>query len=136
MTIYKSFIRPHHIRPHKIVYHQAYNVSFQQKAESIQYNTTLAITGAIHGTSKETFFEELGLESLQHRRWYRKLCCFYKILKDQYPKYLFNKRPFSTRNTNNILHYKVKHSFFKNTFFLSVIIEWNKLAIIFSKMKF
>ena len=72
------------------------------------------------------------MESLQHRRWYRKLCCFYKILKEQSPKYLFNiipnlTRPYSTRNANNIPHFKVKHSFFKNTFFPSVIIEWNKL---------
>ena len=107
-------------------------MSFQQKVESIQYNAAVAITGAIRGTSKEKIFEELGLESLQHRRWYRKLCCFYKILKDQSPKYLFNiipklNRPYPTRNANNIPHFKVKHSFFKNTFFLSVTIEWNKL---------
>ena len=55
---------------------------FQQKVESIQYNAALAITGAMRGTSKEKPFEELGLESLQHRRWYRKLYCFYRILKD------------------------------------------------------
>ena len=36
-------------------------------------------------------------------------------------------RPYSTRNLNNFPHFKVKHSFFKNTFFPSVIIEWNKL---------
>ena len=36
-------------------------------------------------------------------------------------------RPYSTRKANNIPHFKVKHSFFKNTFFLSVIIEWKKL---------
>ena len=131
LTIYKSFIRPH-LDYGNVMYDQAYNVSFQQKVESIQYNAAVAITGAIRGTSKEKLFEELGLESLQHSRWYRKLCCFYKILKDQSPKYLFNiipklNRPYSTRNANNIPHFKVKHSFFKNTFFPSVIIEWNKL---------
>ena len=115
-----------------VIYDKTYKVSFQQKVESIQYNAAVAITGAIRGTSKEKLFEELGLESLQHRRWYRKLCCFYKILKDQSPKYLFNiipklNRPYPTRNANNIPHFKVKHSFFKNTFFPSVIIEWNKL---------
>ena len=107
-------------------------MSFQQKVESIQYNAAVAITGAIRGTSKEKIFEELGLESLQHRRWYRKLCCFYKILKDQSPKYLFNiipmlNRPYSTRNANSIPRFKVKQNFFRNTFFPSVIIEWNKL---------
>ena len=111
---------------------KAHNVSFQQKVESIQYNAAVAIAGAIRETSKEKLFEELGLESLQHRQWYRKLCCFYKILKDQSPKYIFNitpklTRPYSTRNANNIPHFKVKHSYLKNTFFPSFIIEWNKL---------
>ena len=131
LTIYKSFIRPH-LEYDDVIYDQAYNVSFQQKVEIIQYNAAVTITGAIRGTSKEKLFEELGLESLQHRRWYRKLCCFYKILKDQSPKYLFNiipklNRPYPTRNANNIPHFKVKHSFFKNTFFPSAIMEWNKL---------
>ena len=36
-------------------------------------------------------------------------------------------RSYSTENANNIPHFKVKHCFFKNTFFLSVINEWNKL---------
>ena len=53
-------------------------------------------------------------------------------MKDQFPKYLSNiipklNRPYTARNANNIPHFKVKHSFFKNTFFPSVIIEWNKL---------
>ena len=30
-------------------------------------------------------------------------------------------------NANNIRHFKIKHSFFKNTFIPSVIIDWNKL---------
>ena len=49
------------------------NMSFHHKLESIQYNACLAITGAIRGTSKEKLYQELGLESLQLRRWYRKL---------------------------------------------------------------
>ena len=131
LTISKSFIRPHPDYGY-IIYDQPYIVSFQQKVESIKYNATLAITGAICGTSQEKRFEELGFESLQHKRWYRKLCCFYKILKDQSPKHLFNiipklSKPYSTRNANNIPHFEVKHSFFKNTFYPLVIIEWNKL---------
>ena len=38
---------------------------FHHKLESIQYNAQLAITGVIRGTSKEMFYQELGLESLQ-----------------------------------------------------------------------
>ena len=102
LTIYKSFIRPH-LDYVDIVYDQAYNVSFQQKVESIKYNAAVAITGALRGISKEKLFEVLGLESLQHRRRYGKLCRFYKILKGQCPKYLFNiipklDSPYPTRN--------------------------------------
>ena len=53
-------------------------------------------------------------------------------MKDQSSKYLCNiipklNRPYPTWKANNILHFKVKYSFFKNTFFPSIIIEWNKL---------
>ena len=84
LTIYKSLIRPH-LDYGDIIYDQAYNAPFQQKVECIQYNAVLSITGAIRGTSREKLFEELGLKSLQHRWWYRKLCCSYKILKNQSP---------------------------------------------------
>ena len=79
LTIYKAFIRPH-LDHGDTIYDQAYNDSFHQKLESIQYNAALAITGAIIGTSSEKLDQELGLESLQQRRWYRKLCTFLKII--------------------------------------------------------
>ena len=72
VTIYKAFIRPH-LDYGDVLYDQAFNKSFHAKNESIQYNACLAITGAIRGTSRENTYQELGLESLQLRRWYRKL---------------------------------------------------------------
>ena len=75
LTIYKAFIRPH-LDHGDTIYDQAYNDSFHQKLESIQYNAALAITGAIRGNYSEKLYQELGLESLQQRRWYRKLCTF------------------------------------------------------------
>ena len=36
---------------------------------------------------------------------------------------------YSTRNTNNIPQFKVKHNFFRNSFFPSAVIEWNKLDL-------
>ena len=85
LTIHKSFNRPH-LDYGDIICGQACNASFQQKIESIQYNAAVIIAGAIRGTSKYKLFEELDLESLQHRRWYRKFCCLLKILKNQSPK--------------------------------------------------
>ena len=100
--------------------------------ETIQYNAALAITGAIRDSSREKLYQELGLETLQQRRWYRKLCCFYKILKSQSPKYLYSIIPihsmsYRTSQCNKIPAINVKHDFFKNTFFPSTIIAWNKL---------
>ena len=92
LTIYKLSIRPH-LDYDDIIYNQTYNASFQKTVEIIQYDVALDIPEAICGSSKEKPFEELGLESPEHRRWYRKLCCFYKIWKYQSLKYLFNIMP-------------------------------------------
>ena len=115
-----------------IIYDQAQNASFHQKLESFQYNTYLAITGGIRGSSREKLYQELGLESLQQRRWYRKLCSFYWVFKNESPRYLFNLVPirnpaYSTRNHVNIPLFKTNHNFFKISFFPSTIIEWNNL---------
>ena len=92
ITIFKSFMRPHLDYRH-IIYDKAYNTSFHQNIESIQYNAALAITGAVRGTSREKLYQELGFESLQQRRWYRKLCCLFKIINNQSPSYLFQVAP-------------------------------------------
>ena len=57
-----AFIRPY-LDYGDIIYDQAYNTSFRQKLDSIQYNATLAITGTIRGTSKEKLYDELDLEN-------------------------------------------------------------------------
>ena len=131
ITIYKAFVRPY-LDYGDILYDQAYNMSFHHKLESIQYYACLAITGAIRGTSKEKLYQELGLESLQLRRWYRKLGMLYKIYKSKSPQYIFKLIPektpaYATRNVDNIPCFKIRHNFFKNSFFPSTIIKWNKL---------
>ena len=89
LTIYKTFIRSR-LDYADIVYDQAYNSAFHDKLESIQYNTCFTITSAIKGTSTEKIYQELGLESLKSKRWFRKLCYFYKIFNDKSPSYLLN----------------------------------------------
>ena len=61
--------------------------------ESVQYNAALAITGAIRGSSREKLYQELGFESLRDRRWYRKLCFYYKIRHNDCPLYLIEHIP-------------------------------------------
>ena len=102
--------------------------------ELIQYNDFLALTGAIRGTSKEKFYEELGLESLQHRHLYRKLSCIYKFYENKLLQYLFKLIPvrssvYSNRSMQSVPFFKTRHNFFKKYFFLSAIIEWNDLDL-------
>ena len=102
--------------------------------ESVQYKAALAITGAIRGTSREKLFKELGLESLRKRRWYRKLCYFFKIFEGQSPEYLSRILPsitkgYNTRTNDKIPLFSGKHNFFINSFFPSTVTEWNNLDL-------
>ena len=60
LTIYKSFMRPH-LDYGNVIYDQPSNNTFPNKLETVQYNATLAITGAIKDTSREKLYQELGL---------------------------------------------------------------------------
>ena len=88
ITIYKAFLRPL-IDYGDIIYDQPQNESFCEKLESVQYNAALAITGIAlvipaQGSSHGKLYQELGHESLKSRRWYRQLCCMYKIMKKKH----------------------------------------------------
>ena len=106
ILIYIIFIRPHLDYGDVIIDH-AYNKSFHESLESLQYNASLAITRAIGGTSKQKLYQDLGLKSLQHRRWFSKLCISYQIFKIQSPRYLYEscylfKRPLITQDSLEI----------------------------------
>ena len=90
ITVYKVFVRPH--VNYSNIYGQAYNANFHQKLELIQNNSTLALIRAIRGTSKEKFYEELGLKYLQRRCLNRK-SYFHKFYKNELSKYLFKSIP-------------------------------------------
>ena len=49
----------------------------------------ISLTGTIRGTSCERLFQELGLEPLKLRHWFRKLNLFYKISKKNLPRVSF-----------------------------------------------
>ena len=91
LTISKSFICSH-FDYDDAIYDQSYNDSFHAKLESYQYKAALAMTGAIKGSSTEKLYQELGIEHLRSRHWFRKLCLLYKIIKSKSPPYLFNSK--------------------------------------------
>ena len=84
LTIYKTFLRPH-LDYGDVIYDCAFNESFQNKLDHVQYNAALAITGAIRGSSREKLYQVLGLESLKSRQWYQKLGLFFKLKKNKHP---------------------------------------------------
>ena len=117
VTLYKSFARPH-LDYADVIYDQPHNESFCSSIESVQYNAALAITGAIRGTSKERLYQELGLESLCERRWFRRLCVIFKIIKYWSLSYLCDILPHSINSRH--LHRDNMFSSFKcNTVYFS-----------------
>ena len=126
LTIYKSFVRPH-LDYGNILHDQPNNKSFS-------YNAALAITGAIKGTSQIKLYNELGLESLQFRRWFRKLCLFCKIKKTGLPEYLFNMIPksnhqYNTWSIEEVTKFYSRTDVLKYSYFPHTILEWNKLDV-------
>ena len=57
VTTYKSFNRPH-LDYGDVVYDRAFNKSFHQSRESLQYSVSIAIDAAIRGTSFEKCFKK------------------------------------------------------------------------------
>ena len=127
LTIYKAFLRPL-IDYGDIIYDQPQNESFCDKIESAEYKAALAITGAIQGTSRDKLNQELGLESLKSRRWYKRLCCMYKIITEKTPNYLINLIPkcdptIKTKN-NSIPTFHCRTNCFKYSFSPSTLNDW------------
>ena len=84
---YHQYVRPQ-LDYGDNIYDNSSNVSLAQMIESVQYNAELAITGTIHGSSREKLYEELGFKSLRDRHWYGKRFLYYKIRHNNFPPYL------------------------------------------------
>ena len=56
LTTYKTFNRSHFDYA-DVVYDQSYKSSFHKKLESIQYNVTLAVMGAVRGSPSEKLYQ-------------------------------------------------------------------------------
>ena len=111
ITLYKSFVQPQ-LDYADITHDEPSNLNLCSKIETCQYNAALAITGGIRGFSKEKLYQKLRLEYLSSRRWLRKLCNFYRIVRNKSPGYLYKyilpgDRAYLTRNSNNIKQFFV-----------------------------
>ena len=132
ITIYKLFIRPH-LDYGDAIYDQPSNNGLSEKIESIQYNSALAVTGAIRGTSrvKSREYLDLRLESLKDRRWLRQLCYLHKALSEKLPTFLYELIPPILNSHHHPGCYRVlycRKDLFRNSFLPFSINEWNKLG--------
>ena len=119
--MYKLDVRPH-LDDGDIIYHDQ-NMLLSRKLESIPYEAALVVSGAWKGTNTDRLLEELGLETLSNRRWYRRLCLFYKIVNNQAPNYLNecvpseNRSAYQLRQTNVLIHDSCSSHRYSNTLF-------------------
>ena len=117
ITIYKSFVRLDLDYCDRI-YDQPNNESLNQKIERIQYT---------HGK----LCDKLCFESLKFRRWFRKLCTFYKIKTTGVPECLFDliletNYLCNTRSSENVTTLYSRTDVYKYSFFPYTTFEWNK----------
>ena len=133
--IYKLYVRPH-LDYSDIIYHKydpEFKLDFTKKLESTQYSAALAVTGAWRGTNTDRLYEELGWEILYYRRWYRRLCHFYKLRNDQRPFYLYSEIPqerkhhYNLRRSNVYEPNVISTNRFSHTYFQNCMREWNLL---------
>ena len=91
--------------------------------ESTQYQAALAVSGAWKGTSREKIYNELGWESLDNRRMFRRLVQFYKIMSNQTPEYLkfptlsLHRHLYGVRFGNVLKDIECKTPMYRNSFF-------------------
>ena len=104
-----------------------------QKLEQTQYSAALAVTGAWRGTNRQKLYNKLGWETLYHRRWYRRLCYFYSLLKSKASAYLYSEIP---QQQNLVYNPRNPHCYeqptgrtirYSNSYFQNTISEWNLL---------
>ena len=100
LTVYKCFVWSY-LDYGDVIYNQP-NLSFlASKIKTVQHNPTLAITGAIRGTSKKKLYQQLSFESLKDRRWLRGLLYLYKIVNTNQHVYLYDLIPPFWRSSRN-----------------------------------
>ena len=93
--------------------------------ESLQYRAGKIVSGAIHRTSHELLYTELGWEHLEEHRKKQRLRVLYKILHGSAPIYLQQfitvqqgeRNHYMLRNKNNIPQFRARTSTFLESFY-------------------
>ena len=146
--MYKALVRSH-LDYCDIIYHRPsvqtqFGVNLtdlMEKAEIIQYQAALAVTGTWQGSSRSKLYEDLEWESLSERRWCRRILQIHKFVSKKTPSYLKDKLPrhrrplYSQNNNNNTFHEIRSQSFrYMSSFFPDAITSWNNIITHFDNI--
>ena len=139
----KLYVRPH-LDYGDVIYHIPQKVNdfsheitlhcLMDRLDSVQNSAGLAITGAWKGTSRNKIYEELGWESLNDRRWSRRLVLFFKFINKLTPEYTRYQIPsiscsnYTLRNQVVIGRINARTERFGSSFYPNCLKEWNDLA--------
>ena len=141
--IYKMHVRPH-LDYCDIIYHipvipnefdSSQSLNYQMNAlERTQYIAALAVSGAWEGTNLNKLCEELGRETITHRRLVIRLTQFYKTMNNLTPEYLRSPIPslkpylFGHRSTNVLHTISCRTVKYRNSFYSGSVISWNNIS--------
>ena len=140
-----------HVRPHldycDMIYHipiktkemsdgdSQRNLNYLMRTlESTQYQAALAVSGAWKGTNRDKIYNELGWETLDERRMFRRLVQFYKIMTNQTTDYLriptlsLHRHLYGIRSGNVLKDIECESYRYRNSFFPDAVSMWNDLG--------
>ena len=141
--IYKMHVRPHldycdiiyHIPTIRNDFDSSQALNYQMNAlERTQYQAALAVSGAWKGTNLDKIYEELGWETLNYRRMFRRLTQFYKIMHNLTPEYLKIPIPshqghlFGYRFTNVLNPITCRTDRYSNSIYPDSVTSWNNIG--------
>ena len=135
--LYKSFIRP--VMEYADVLWDGCSESESDLIEFVRYQSAIAVTGAMKGTSRARLLEELAWEDMKTRRSMHKLVLYFKIVNNLTPNYLLNLLPqtvqqrsgLSLRYALNFTPFLPRTERFKKSFFPSTTMLWNSIDYIY-----
>ena len=102
--------------------------------ERTQYQAALAVSGTWKGTNRNKIYEELGWETLDQRRFFRRLTHIYKIMNNLTPEDLKMPIPpqqghlFGYRSSNVIRPIACRTERYRNSFYPDSVISWNGIG--------
>ena len=115
------------------VFYNSLSAKQKVRLDKIQYTAAKIVTGALHFTSKEKLYDELGWETIQSRTEFLGLSLFHKIVKNQTRPLIRDCLPprsvnHETLRSGGLINFPYKGLKFANSFFPFFTKRYNLLS--------